>query len=519
MCGIAGIVGPEATDARVRAMLERMAHRGEPAYRGECWSAPAAAFGTNRLAIQDEPHGRQPVVADSIAVVFNGEIYNASELRAELGGAASFRTGCDTEVVLRAFMAWGDDFVTHLRGMFAIAVLDGDALVLARDPLGIKPLYVTADGCCFGSELKGLVAARSDAPLREVAPGVVWRDGRAHRYWSLPPFNAADEELEVAPLAEELAGTVRSHLPAGGPLACLLSGGVDSSTVTMLAALQHGGDVEAWTLAAPGVASDDFDAARTVCDRLGIPLRVCRPTADELTAFYCARGAWMTETWEPALVRNAVSYHFLCRAVRAAGHKLCLSGEGADEVFGGYDYLRLLAPERRDEAIEDSLRNVHRTYLQMADRAAMAATLELRVPYMDGEFVTAAAALPPQGRMTADANKCALRSMFPDAIPDAARLRAKVGMNAGAGYGSNDPDDSIYHRGVVARYRRDVRRRRADHAVADAAGGPFGVNLADPEEVHNFARYVEHGYDRLERRPRPQLNVSHLAAPTVGVPT
>jgi asparagine synthase (glutamine-hydrolysing) len=522
MCGIAGSVGPRADTRTVVAMLRAIAHRGEAAYGRELDARPGAILGAARLAIQDEPRGRQPfLTADGrTALVMNGEIYNAPWLRGALGADGPFETDCDTEVALRAYLRWGEAFAERLRGMFALAIVERGSLVLARDPLGIKPLYLASDGqtTWFASELKAFHVLPDDAELCELAPGSVWRGGRAHSYWTTPDFNdaAGDPSPSLDVLARTLHDAVLSHLPGRGRLACLLSGGVDSSTVLMLASELHEGRVEAWTLAAPDGDCDDLACARDVCDRLGVPLRTVCPSVAELSEFYCSRGVWMTETWEPALVRNAVSYHFLCRAVSADGHKVALSGEGADEVFGGYDYLRLLAPAARDEAIRSSLLEVHRTYLQMADRAAMAATLEVRVPYMDRRLVEVAAALPTRSRLNGETNKWVLRHAHPGRLPAHVRFRPKLGMNQGAGYGSNDPGASIYHRAVNALYRRDGERRERDLDLVAQNRGEAGVALDDLEETYNFARYLELRYGRLATRARPQLNVSSLRAEQVA---
>ena len=158
-------------------------------------------------------------------------------------------------------------------------------------------------------------------------------------------------------------------------------------------------------------------------------MRAVQPRPAELGKLYLDCGVWLAETWEPELVRNAVSYHVLCAGVQRAGFKHCLSGEGADELFGGYDYFRLLADGERDAAVYSSLTQIHRTYLQMADRASMFATLEVRVPYMDREVVRVAGSLPTAGRFRGDRNKVALRELYPELLPESIRMRPKAGMN------------------------------------------------------------------------------------------
>ncbi len=520
MCGIAGIVGPAAVEATLVKMLARIAHRGETSRQAERLAGDLFAVGTNRLAIVDPAGGAQPFATPdgTVVCIANGEIYNAPALRRELAGFWSFRTTCDTEVVLASYLRWGEASFARLRGMFAVAIVeDGRRVVLARDPLGIKPLYVAEHegSTWFASEVKAL-AVEPSLRIAQVAPGSVHVAGRSRPFWQVPAFGASDardRRTVLAGVAEALTEAVRAHLPEPGrPLACLLSGGVDSSTVTHLAHALHEGPVEAWTLAIGDGRSEDRDAAEALCRTLDIPLHVVSPTEQELTRIYLERGVWMTETWEPALVRNAVSYHVLCREVRRAGHALCLSGEGADEVFGGYAYLDRLRAEDRDRAIRRSLVDVHRTYLQMADRASMAATLEVRVPFLDATFVDHAATLPPWARSEPGRNKVALREAFP-AIPAANRERAKIGMNAGAGFGSNDPGDGIYYRAVRSLYETSPERLARDRGSVAALGAAHGVDGENLEEVFDFARWVEHGFHNLVLDlPRPQLNTTALTS-------
>ncbi|HET6583351.1 MAG TPA: asparagine synthase-related protein [Nannocystaceae bacterium] len=521
MCGIAGIIGGDASETVLAAMLRAIAHRGDPDRQAEIAVQDGIAIGTNRLAIVDPAHGRQPFAAcgGDVLCVCNGEIYNADALREELSDRFDFATRCDTEVVLAAWLAWREDLVHHLRGMYAFAIADRrtSTWVLARDPLGIKPLYVgDRDGTSyFASELKAL-AALGLAGYRTVDPGSVWIDGVRARVASLPVLGR-EGGVPVARIPaivrRALQDAVRSHLPGRRErLACLLSGGIDSSTVLALASELHDGPLEAWTFSTGRDDSEDLRAARLVTAHLGVPLHVVQPTEAELTELYLRSGVAMTETWEPALVRNAVSYHFLCRAVRAAGHRLALSGEGADEVFGGYDYLRPLAADEREVAIRESLVDLHRTYLQMADRAAMFATLEVRVPFVDADTVRRCVALPPSARRCGDVDKWGLRQAATHALPAVIRARAKLGMNAGAGFGSNDPGEGIYFRAVGRHYEETPQARRRDERTTAPLVAAFGVDPSDREQLFCFARFVEHGYHRLEgAQRRPRLNVSPTA--------
>jgi len=516
MCGIAGVVGPGATEEELLRMLELLHHRGEPAYRDERRVAAGFALGTNRLAIVDEGNGRQPFVSTDgrYVCVVNGEIYNHHELRGALP-ADLVRGDCDAEVVLAGYQEWGLGVLDRLRGMFGFAVYDRHAerLLLARDPMGIKPLYFSraGDEVYFASELKGLVWHPGVTRVDELRPGHYWTGDEQIRYWELPEL-ASDGEIRPDALFGSLADAVECHLPASAErVACLLSGGVDSSTVLALAALAHRGEVEAWTFSSGADDSGDLASARVVTDFLGVPLRVVQPERQELQKVYLNSGVWLAETWEPALVRNAVSYHVLCDAVRGAGFRYCLSGEGADELFGGYDYFARYAEGERDAAVHSSLAEIYRTYLQMADRAAMFATLEVRVPYMDRNVVRDAAALPPHGRFADGIGKHALRHLRPSLLPASVRLRPKTGMNAGAGFGSNDPGAGVYHDAMREYYEYQPEKWASDRELAQAHRVALDVDIDDPEEVYNVARYVEYGFQLLEpERRRPQLNVTAL---------
>ena len=464
MCGIAGILGPAASDDLLTRMLGRIAHRGEPSYQGERLVREGVmALGTNRLAIVDETGGRQPFVSldEQVACVVNGEIYNHAELRAGLETA----TSCDTEVVLAGYRRWGAGVLPRLRGMFAIALYDArtGSVLLARDPMGIKPLYMAklGDSLCFASELKAFADIGEIARVSELAPGCWSAGDEPTQYWSLPPLGQ-EGELSFGQLAHELRAAVAGHLPPPGqPVACLLSGGVDSSTVLALCHQLRPGQVEAWTFSRGDPDTADLAAARLVTRWLDVPLRIVQPQPAELAKLYLDCGVWLTETWEPALVRNAVSYHVLCAGVQRAGFKHCLSGEGADELFGGYDYFRLFTDAERDAAVHSLLAQIYRTYLQMADRASMFATLEVRVPYMDREVVRVAAPMPTAARFRNDLNKVALRELYPELLPESIRMRPKAGMNAGAGFGSNDPGAGFYYQAVCERYRADPDRLSA----------------------------------------------------------
>ena len=393
MCGIAGVFGDKPNLQELEQVLANIEHRGEKKHRYETFIGDGAAIGMHRLAIVDEKHGKQPFVSrdGQVALIFNGEIYNHNDLREKLDPSkVNFHSHCDTEVILESYLRWGLKFVNYLDGKFAIAIYDQQKkrLVLARDPMGVKPLYYSYDGSktYFASEVKALTG-NTDGDIHELLPGTLWVNGRRKKYFKLGDFNMSlsldvkrDQALD---LKKALENAVRKRIKQrDSKIACLLSGGVDSSIITYLATLSHS-NVVAYTLSDPSKNSQDLIAAKKLCSFLNIEHVVVSPPIEEMQEFYLQHGVYMTETFEPVLTRNAVAYYFVCKRVAADGFKYCLNGEGADELFGGYDFIRQAPREHQDLLTRYSLSIIHNSYLKMADRASMYTTLEARVPYMD----------------------------------------------------------------------------------------------------------------------------------------
>jgi asparagine synthase (glutamine-hydrolysing) len=388
MCGITGWVSFDrelrAEDAALRAMTETMACRG-PDDQG-VWAEGPAALGHRRLAVIDLPGGRQPMTAETpqgtVALVYSGEAYNFTELRRELGDRGHrFTTDSDTEVVLRGYLEWGDALAERLNGMYAFALWDGrrQRLVMIRDRMGIKPFYYspTADGVLFGSEPKAILAnplaSRRVRPdglrelftfvktpghavwdgMREVEPGTVVtvdRDGvRTRVYWELETRpHTDDRDTTVATVRTLLDDIVRRQLVADVPRCTLLSGGLDSSALTALAARQldeRGEKVRSFAVDFAGQA-DNFvadelrgtpdtpfvhDVARTArTDHQDIVLDVQALADPEVRATVVRARDLPTGFGD-----MDASLYLLFKAVRGQS-TVALSGESADEVFGGY---------------------------------------------------------------------------------------------------------------------------------------------------------------------------------------
>ena len=516
MCGIAGAVGTEKCEKLLKSIMQEFEHRGEENYRYETIKVDdKVSFGIHRLGIVDEHNGMQPFTNGKLISIFNGEIYNHSDLKKLLSKDFNFKSNCDSETVLFSYKKWGNDFVKYLDGMFAIAIFDTNekTLIMARDPMGIKPLYYSSlddGGFVFASEIKGLATITSVKEIKELSPGTIWNKNIEHKYFVLPPWRDYQGEninLCLDMLELFLRDSVRRHINIGEKkVASLLSGGIDSSLITYFAA-QISPEVVAYTLASPNNTSNDLESAKVLCNQHNINHIIVRPNEKDMKNFYLDKGVYMTESFDPVLVRNAVSYHFLCRQVVKDGFKYCLNGEGADELFGGYDFINEVSFDLHDKLIWHSLSIIHNTYLQMADRASMFATLEARVPYMDVGFVKFALSLPANLRLYEGLNKVALRKIARNKLPDLIVDRRKVGMNEGSGYGKNLPTESIYFEAVADFYKTNSFQYNKDLKIFDTYKQDVTLDTANIEEVYNFARYVECGYYKNKNGfKRLQLN-------------
>jgi asparagine synthase (glutamine-hydrolysing) len=385
MCGIAGIFHPSVPKpvdpARVRAMADTLAHRG-PDGSG-VWTGPGVGFGHRRLSIIDLGGGVQPMVSTDgrLALTYNGEVYNFREVRAELEALGhGFRTESDTEVVLAAWAQWGPDCLSRLHGMFAFALYDGgrDCLFLARDRLGVKPLFLASlsDGALlFSSELKGLLAH----PLlrREVSPqaiedyltlGYVPDDaslvkgvtklpaghfllverGRPvpapSRWWDVEftsPSRASAASLEEE-LVERLREAVRSRMVADVPLGAFLSGGVDSSAVVAFMAEASRSAVETCSIGFSEADHDETAFARIVADRFATSHRTRQVAADDFGLIDTLAAAFD----EPFADASALATYRVSELARERV-TVALSGDGADEAFAGYRRYRLFSAEEK----------------------------------------------------------------------------------------------------------------------------------------------------------------------------
>jgi asparagine synthase (glutamine-hydrolysing) len=375
MCGIAGCYQQADGHKLVDVMTERIAHRG-PDSAG-LWSHEddrvTAQLGFRRLSIIDlSTAADQPMHKDGLTIVYNGELYNYRALRAELAASGvRFRTQCDTEVVLEAWRRWGADALPRFRGMFAFALFDertGD-LVLVRDPFGIKPLYYLprGGGVVFASELKALVTALGPelriepgalvasmlyywlpeqrcaiAEVRKL-PGGSWAllrpDGTltVQRYWTIADVAAEAAAGSPADLGQVIQESVTAHLVADVPVSSFLSGGLDSSIITVLAH-QAAQEIDAYTITFRPedqrleAMPDDAVYARKVAARFGVRLHEIEISPDIVNVLPRMVDVLDEPIGDPAAINTLL----MCEAARERGVKVILSGMGADELFGGY---------------------------------------------------------------------------------------------------------------------------------------------------------------------------------------
>ncbi|HEX2074887.1 MAG TPA: N-acetylglutaminylglutamine amidotransferase [Geodermatophilus sp.] len=396
MCGLSGEIrfdGALADTTAVARMVDALVPRG-PDGQG-AWSSGRVAFGHRRLSVIDlSPHGSQPMVDSELGLtaVFNGCIYDYKELRAELEGHGyRFFSTSDTEVLIKGYHHWGTDFVDHLHGMFAVVIHERDTgrVVMARDRLGIKPLYLAESPgrLRFASSLPALLRAGDvdtsidpvalhhyltwhavvPAPrtiiagVRKLPPAtvrVIEADGtsREHRFWA-PPYERRPEhagwsarDWEDA-VEEALRVAVRRRLVADIPVGVLLSGGLDSSLIVGLLAEEGQTGLATYSIgfeAVGGRAGDEFQYSDVIAERFATDHHRIRVSSDELAA---ALGHAVGAMAEPMVSHDVVAFDLLSERV-SQSIRVVQSGQGADEVFAGYHWYPPLAEVGREEAVE-----------------------------------------------------------------------------------------------------------------------------------------------------------------------
>ena len=438
MCGIAGMWGTSDRIA-LRQVMDALVHRG-PDDQGTYSAVNSVGMlGHRRLSIMDPCGGHQPIerIGEDCAIVANGEIYNFPELRVDLANRHSFRTCSDSESVLHLYREAGVDTAKQLDGMFALAIADGEELYLARDPLGIKPLYYGQHdgGLVFASELKALFGHAEE--VREFPPGT-WFHSRHgfQRYYEVPdgspiPGSQAEHLRNVRSAVEQ---AVVKRLMSDVPVGAFLSGGLDSSIIAAIARL-HLEELHTFSVGTEG--SRDIWAARLVARHLGTVHHEYIFTAEEALAAL-PEILYSLESFDQDLVRSAIPCYFASR-LASEFVKVILTGEGADELFAGYDYYRTITcPRQLHRELRRSVCSLHNINLQRVDRLTMAHSIEGRVPFLDLDLIRVAQSIPPELKLFENDDgqiieKWILRKAFEDLLPAEIVWRDKEQFDEGSG--------------------------------------------------------------------------------------
>ena len=464
MCGFVGIlkIKGDAHQKREQAlkMSAKIRHRG-PDWSG-VYSSEQTVLTHERLAIVDPLSGGQPLYSPDKKKVLavNGEIYNHQLLRMETAIDYQYQTGSDCEVILALYEQYGTDFIDKLNGIFAFVLYDmeTDDYLIARDPIGVIPLYIghDSDGTVYvASELKALEGQCDH--YEPFPPGhfcTSKHGGKIERWYKRNWFDynqmqwaTSDRQEAVQMVKEGLMAAVKRQLMSDVPYGVLLSGGLDSSVVSAIAKLYAAKRIEtndehdAWwprlhSFAVGLKGAPDLAKAREVADYIGTVHHEVNYTIQEgLDAIRDV--IYYTETYDVTTVRASTPMYLLARVIRSMGIKMVLSGEGADEIFGGYLYFHK-APDAK-AFHEETVRKISKLHYYdclRANKSLMAWGIEGRVPFLDKEFLDIAMSINPELKMCPGSTieKGVVREGFADMLPRSVAWRQKEQFSDGVGY-------------------------------------------------------------------------------------
>ncbi|MXP66338.1 asparagine synthase B [Pantoea sp. Nvir] len=460
MCSIFGVLDLKSDPVELRKKAlessRMMRHRG-PDWSG-VFSDGKAILAHERLSIVDIDNGAQPLYnADcSHVLAVNGEIYNHQSLRAELGNHYQFQTGSDCEVILALYQEKGIDFLDDLQGMFAFVLWDRvkQEYLIGRDHIGIIPLYMGNDdygNFYIASEMKALVPVCSS--IKEFPPGsyLSSTDGEIRCYWKRDWMEYAAVEHNItntALLKRALENSIKSHLMSDVAYGVLLSGGLDSSIISAVTRRfaskciedQSNSEASCFHLHSFAIGLEgapDLKAAKTVANYLGTVHHEIHFTAEEgLDAIRDV--IYHIETYDVTTIRASTPMYLMSRKIKAMGIKMVLSGEGADEIFGGYLYFHK-APNAKEFHKENvrKLQALHLYDCARANKAMSAWGVEARVPFLDKEFLDVAMRINPQDKLCGKNGKMEkhiLRECFSSDLPEGILWRQKEQFSDGVGY-------------------------------------------------------------------------------------
>ncbi len=505
MCGIAAIFNIQEQTPELRSRALRMSQKIR--HRGPDWSGiycgGSAILAHERLSIVDPESGRQPLYSPDghQVLAVNGEIYNHKDIRSRYAGRYEFQTGSDCEVILALYRDKGIDFLEDLSGIFAFALYDAerDEYLIARDPIGVIPLYIghDAEGRVYvASELKALEGVCDS--YEPFLPGhYYWsREGKMHRYYRRDWFGydaVSKNKASVEAIHDALEDAVRRQLMSDVPYGVLLSGGLDSSVISAVAEkfsarrIESDGRETAWwprlhSFAVGLKGAPDLAKARLVAEHIGTVHHEINYTIQEgLDALRDV--IYFIETYDVTTVRASTPMYLLARVIKSMGIKMVLSGEGADEIFGGYLYFHK-APDAR-AFHEETVRKLSKLHLYdclRANKSLSAWGVEGRVPFLDKEFLDVAMRTNPEAKMCPGntIEKKIVREAFADMLPEEVAWRQKEQFSDGVGYSWIDT------------LKRITAERVSDEEMAHAAER-FPINPPrNKEEYYYRSIFAEH---------------------------
>ncbi len=505
MCGIVSIFNIKEQTPQLRqkalSMSRKIRHRG-PDWSG-IYCGGSAILAHERLSIVDPESGRQPLFSPDGKQVLavNGEIYNHRDIRSRYADSYQFQTGSDCEVILALYRDKGTAFLEDLSGIFAFALYDAesDEFLIARDPIGVIPLYIghDNDGLVYvASELKAL-EGQCDS-YEEFLPGHYYssKEGGMKRYYTrdwMDYDNVKDNDASVKSIHDALEDSVKRQLMSDVPYGVLLSGGLDSSVISAVAQkfaqnrIENDGKTEAWwprlhSFAVGLKGAPDLAKARLVADHIGTVHHEINYTIEEgLDALRDV--IYFIETYDVTTVRASTPMYLLARVIKSMGIKMVLSGEGADEIFGGYLYFHK-APDAR-AFHEETVRKLSKLHLYdclRANKSLSAWGVEGRVPFLDKEFLDVAMRTNPEAKMCPGntVEKKIVREAFADMLPYEVAWRQKEQFSDGVGYSWIDT------------LKRITAERVSDEQMAHAAER-FPINPPrNKEEYFYRSIFAEH---------------------------
>jgi asparagine synthase (glutamine-hydrolysing) len=459
MCGIVCAFDINSNSDEVRSNVLRMAKKVR--HRGPDWSGiysnEKAVLAHERLAIVDPTSGKQPIISDdgNKVIAVNGEIYNHIDLRERHTPDYNFKTESDCEVILALYQKKGIDFLNDLNGIFAFALYDSsnDKYLIARDHMGIIPLYIGWDKqniFYVSSELKSLEGVCNKIELFPPGHYLDSSDGKLIK-WYIPNWtlfdSVKDSETKIKLIHDSLSAAVKRQLMSDVPYGVLLSGGLDSSITSALAKkfaskrIESNDQQDAWwpqlhSFSVGLEGAPDLKAAKIVADHIGTIHHEINFTVQE--GIDAIRDViYHLETYDVTTVRASTPMYLMARAIKSLGIKMVLSGEGADELFGGYLYFHK-APNSKEfhEETVRKLDKLHQYDCLRANKSLAAWGIEGRVPFLDKEFIDVAMGINPEDKMIKNGRieKWVLREAFKDYLPESVLWRQKEQFSDGVGY-------------------------------------------------------------------------------------